>query len=100
MKMKRARYTHAHDRQARKPRRQLLFAGLFSVILLLFGAYGVASFVKDTALPSAETVPAQGGAPRTAFATPPPSPTAMPSVPVPATLTKDVQLAWPAVGQA
>ena len=79
MKIKRARYTDAHDRQARKPRRRLLFAGLFSVILLLVGAYGVASFVKDTALPAAETVPAPGGAPRPAVATPPPGPTALPA---------------------
>src|SRR4051812_6152425 len=130
MKIRRARYTYAHDRQARKPRRRLLFAGLFSVILLLFGAYGIASFVKDTALPSAETVPSPGGAPRTAFATPPPGPTALPSaetvpspggaprtafatpssdptampsaetVPSPAPLAKDVPLAWPAIGQA
>src|SRR5947199_71188 len=130
MKIKRARYTDAHDQQARKPRRRLLFAGLFSVILVLFGAYGVASLVKDPALPAAETVPAPGGAPRTAFATPPPSPTALPAaetvpapggssrtafvtpppsptalpsaetVPAPATLASDVPLAWPAVGQA
>src|SRR5713226_8787868 len=33
-------------RQARKPRRRLLFTGLFSVILLLFGGYGVFSFIK------------------------------------------------------
>src|SRR3954452_24492878 len=128
MKIKRARYTYAHERQARKPRRRVLFAGLFSVILLLFGAYGIAYFVKDTAMPSVETVPSQGGTPRTTFATPPPSPTSLPSaetvpslvvaatppappapptslpsaetVPSPATLAKDVQLAWPAVGQA
>ena len=76
MKIKRVRYTYAYDRQARKPRRRLLFAGLFSVILLLFCGSGVASFVKDTSMPSAETVPS------------------------PATLAEDVQLAWPAVGQA
>src|SRR5688500_7884612 len=76
MKIKRARYTYAHDRQARKPRRRLLFAGLFSVILLLFCGYGVASFVKDNSILSAEAVPSQ------------------------MTLVEDVQLAWPAVGQA
>jgi serine-type D-Ala-D-Ala carboxypeptidase (penicillin-binding protein 5/6) len=76
MKIKRARYTYGHDRQARKPRRRLLFAGLFSVILLLFCGYGVASFVKYTSMPSAETVPLQ------------------------MTLAEDVQFAWPAVGQA
>lgn len=76
MKIKRTRYTYAHDRQARKPRRRLLFAGLFSVILLLFCGYGVAAFVKDTSMPSAETVPLQ------------------------MTLAEDVQLAWPVVGQA
>jgi D-alanyl-D-alanine carboxypeptidase (penicillin-binding protein 5/6) len=76
MKRKRARYTYAHDRQARKPRRRLLFAGLSSVILLLFCGYGVASFGKDTSMPSVETIPSQ------------------------ATLAEDVQLAWPAVGQA
>jgi serine-type D-Ala-D-Ala carboxypeptidase (penicillin-binding protein 5/6) len=69
-KIKSARY--AHDRQARKPRRRLLFAGLFSVILLLFFGCGA----KDKSAPSAETVPSQ------------------------ATLAEDVQLAWPAVGQA
>jgi hypothetical protein len=57
MKIKRTRYTYAHDRQARKPRRRLWFAGLFSVILLLFCGYGIASFVKGTSMPSAETVP-------------------------------------------
>ena len=76
MKIKCARYTYARDRQARKPRHRLLFAGLFSVILLLFCGYGVASLVKDTSMPSAETVPS------------------------PAVLAEDVQLAWPAVGQA
>jgi D-alanyl-D-alanine carboxypeptidase (penicillin-binding protein 5/6) len=53
-----------------------LFAGLFSVILLLLCGYGVFSFLKDTSIPSAETVPAQ------------------------MTLAEDVQLAWPAVSQA
>ncbi len=130
MKIKRARDTDAHDRQARKPRRRLVFAGLCSVILLLLGAYGIASLLKDTALPAAEPVPAPGGAPRPAFATPPPGPTARPAaepvpapggaprpafatpppgptarpaaatVPAPATLANDVPLAWPAVGQA
>ena len=76
MKIKRARYTYAHGRQARKPRRGLLFAGLFSVILLLLCSYGVASFIKDKSMPSAEAVPSQ------------------------MTLAEDVQLAWPAVGQA
>jgi D-alanyl-D-alanine carboxypeptidase (penicillin-binding protein 5/6) len=76
MKIKRARYTYAHDRRARKPRRGLLFAGLFSVTLLLFCGYGVASFIKDKSMLSAETVPS------------------------PATLAEDVQLAWPAAGQA
>lgn len=76
MKIKRARYTDAHDRQARKPRRRLLFVGLFSVILLLLCGYSVASFVKDTSMPSAETVPSQ------------------------MTLVEDIRLAWPAVGQA
>jgi len=50
MRIKRARYTYAHDRQARKARRRLVFAGFFSVILLLFCSYGVASFVKDTSM--------------------------------------------------
>ena len=59
MKIKRARYTYAHEPQARKPRRRLLFVGLFSVILLLLCAYGIASFIKDTSMPSAETVPSQ-----------------------------------------
>ena len=76
MKINRARHTYAHDRQAKKSRRRLLFAGLFSVILLLFCGYGVASFVKDTSMPSTETAPSQ------------------------ANLAKGVQLAWPAVGQA
>src|SRR5436853_420822 len=124
MKIKRARDNDAHNRQARKPRRRLVFAGLCSVILLLFGAYGIASLVKDTSRPAAETVPAPGGAPRPAFATPPPGPTSRPAaatvpapggaprpafatpppgptsrpaaatVPAPATLAKDVPLAW------
>jgi serine-type D-Ala-D-Ala carboxypeptidase (penicillin-binding protein 5/6) len=76
MKRKRARYTYAHDRQARKPRRGQLSAGFFSVILLLLCSYGVASFIKDKSMLSAEAVPSQ------------------------MTLAEDVQLAWPAVGQA
>lgn len=65
-----------YSKQGKRPRRRLLFAGLFSVILLLFGGYGVVSFVKDKSKPLTETVPSQ------------------------ATLAEDVQLAWPAVGQA
>jgi D-alanyl-D-alanine carboxypeptidase (penicillin-binding protein 5/6) len=76
MTIKRARYTNARDRQARKARRRLVLAGFFSAILLLFCGYGVASFVKDTSMPSAETIPSQ------------------------APLAEDVPLAWPVVGQA
>src|SRR5690349_21394100 len=103
MKIKRARDTDAHDRRARKPRRRLVFAGFCRGILLLLGAYGIASLLKDTARPAAATVPPPGGAPRPAFVTPPPGPTARPAattVPAPATRANDVSLAWPAVGQA
>jgi serine-type D-Ala-D-Ala carboxypeptidase (penicillin-binding protein 5/6) len=75
MKTRRARYACAHRPQAKKPRRRLLFAGLFSVILLLFCGYGVARFVKGTSTPS-ETVPSR------------------------ATLAQELQFAWPAAGQA
>lgn len=76
MKMKRARYACAHNRHAGKTRRRLLFAGLFGVILFLSCGYGLASCVKDTSMPLAETVPSQ------------------------TTPAKDVHLAWPAAGQA
>lgn len=61
---------------SRKPRRRLLFVGLFSVTILLLGGYGLVSLFSKTSMPSAETAPSQ------------------------LTLAKDVQLAWPAVGQA
>jgi len=63
-----------YRKQTKKPRRRL-YAILF-VILLLLGGYGVASFFKDKSVPSAEVVPSQ------------------------LTIAEDVQLAWPAVGQA
>jgi D-alanyl-D-alanine carboxypeptidase (penicillin-binding protein 5/6) len=83
MEIKRVRY--AHNRQAKKPRRRLLFVGLFCVILLLLGGYGIASFGKGasnkgTSIPSAETTP--------------PQPTLAEDA------QQDVQLAWPGVGQA
>ncbi len=69
------RYTHARGQQTKNPR-QRLFIGLFCVILLLFGYYGITSFSKDTPTPLAETAPAH------------------------TTLVEDMQLVWPAVGQA
>lgn len=71
----RARHTYPHDQQVKKPR-LLLFASLFSMILLLIGGYNVASFVKGTSMPSTKMVPSQ------------------------TTQAKDVHLAWPTVGQA
>src|SRR5512142_681306 len=65
-----------NQRQQNKTRRLLLFAGLFSAILLLCCSYGVVAFVSNISMPSAETAPSQ------------------------ATLVKNVQLAWPAVGEA
>ena len=64
-----------YRKQTKKPRRGI-FIGLFGVILLLFGIYSVTSFFKDKSVPSTESVPQQ------------------------MTLVEDVQLAWPAVGQA
>ncbi len=78
MKIKRARSTAAPDR-ARNLRRRRLLAGLVSGILVLVGAYGVASLVPAPARPAAATVPAPGGTSRPAVATPFPSPPARPS---------------------
>lgn len=64
-----------YRKQTKKPRRGLLI-GLFGVILLLFVGYGITSFFKDKPITSTEAVSSQ------------------------MTLVKDVQLAWPAVGQA
>lgn len=66
---------NTYNKQPRKPHRGL-FVGLFGVILLLFSIYSVTSFFKDKSVPSAESVSSQ------------------------MTLTEDVQLAWPVVGQA
>jgi hypothetical protein len=57
MKIKDARYTYAHERQVRKPRRGLFSADLISVILLLLCGYSVAPFIKDKSMLSAEAVP-------------------------------------------
>ncbi|HEY2004108.1 MAG TPA: serine hydrolase [Candidatus Saccharimonadia bacterium] len=67
---------HPHSPQPNKPPRRLLLAGLLGVILLLLGGYDVGSLGKDTSTPSSKTVPSQ------------------------LSLTKDVQLDWPAAGQA
>lgn len=64
-----------YRKQTKKPHRGL-FIGLLGVIILLFVGYGVVSFFKDKSMPLAEAVPPQ------------------------MTITKDVKLAWPAVGQA
>ena len=72
--MKTRQYS-TYRKQTKKPRRGI-FIGLFGVILLLFGIYSVTSFFKDKSVPSTESVPQQ------------------------MTLVEDVQLAWPAVGQA
>jgi serine-type D-Ala-D-Ala carboxypeptidase (penicillin-binding protein 5/6) len=64
------------DRQAKNPHRWLLFAALFSVILLLVYGFAVTPFNKNTSIPSVET-----GHSLTPVA-------------------QDLQLAWPAVGQA
>lgn len=64
-----------HKRQARNRRGGRLYATLI-VLLLLLGGYGITSFNKDTSAPSANPVLSQSA------------------------LLKDVQLAWPAVGQA
>jgi len=64
-----------YRKQTKKPRRRF-FIGLFLIILLLFGIYSVAPFFKDKPTPLTEAVPPQ------------------------MTLTEDVQLAWPSVGQA
>lgn len=69
-----ARNTYIHKQQAKKPHRRLVLAGLL-VVLLLFCGYGIATFNKDTSRPSTKTTPQT-------------------------TLPKNVQLAWPAVGQA
>ncbi len=76
MKINRGRYIYAHERQARKPRRWLLFAGLLCVIFLLLGGYAAFSFVKDIFVPWAETNLSQ------------------------ASSVELVQLAWPTAGQA
>jgi serine-type D-Ala-D-Ala carboxypeptidase (penicillin-binding protein 5/6) len=72
---------HAYNRKTKKPRRRLLFASLFSVILLLFCGYLVVHFGKDTSTPLAEAGPSQTTPPKL-------------------TLGKNAQLAWPAIGQA
>lgn len=72
MKIKHVHRTSSHTRQVKKPRRRLLFAGIF-IVLLLFCSYSVTSFDKDT---SVKTVPLQ------------------------AALPNDLHLDWPAVGQA
>ena len=69
-----------YRKKTNKSRRKF-YVGFFGVIILLFGIYSMVSFfndtsVKDSSMPSAETVESQ------------------------MTLTKDVQLSWPTVGQA
>ncbi|MDN5274962.1 MAG: hypothetical protein JWP06_863 [Candidatus Saccharibacteria bacterium] len=71
--------THTYRSRARhvkKPRRRLLLASLLGVLLLLFCGYNIIPFHKDTPTLSVGTNPSR---------TP---------------LAKNVQLAWPAVGQA
>lgn len=65
-----------HNRKTKKPHRRSLLAGFLVIILLLFGIYSVTSFFKDKSVPSTEAVRPQ------------------------MTLTEDIQLAWPEVGQA
>ena len=112
MKLVPTHHTNTPDRQTKNPRRRLWFAGLFSVILLLSSGCGTASIVKETSIPSAETVTSptplvtDSSGPATATA-PSPAPlvtdTSRPATetaPPPATRAGVVQLAWPAVGQA
>ncbi len=68
-------YTHP-SRQAKKPRRRLLFIGLLGAILLL-ACYGMASSGKNTVMPLAKAI----------------RPPAI-------SLDKDIQLIWPVAGQA
>jgi D-alanyl-D-alanine carboxypeptidase (penicillin-binding protein 5/6) len=67
--------TRSHNHQAKKHRR-LLVIGISTVLLLLVGAYCASNFFKDMETHTTKTV----------------SPKVV--------LSKDVQLAWPAVGQA
>jgi D-alanyl-D-alanine carboxypeptidase (penicillin-binding protein 5/6) len=69
-----ARYTYAYSRQAKKPLRRLLFIALFCTILLLFCVYSVANFGKNISIAKTDTSST--------------------------TSANDVQLAWPAFGQA
>lgn len=75
MRTNRPHYSYSRNRQPKKTYRQLLLAGFVAVLLLFFG-YNLISPNKDTSMPSTETASFQ------------------------LTLSKDAQLAWPAVGQA